>query len=168
MSEGLGTLKILLVDDNHHMRAIVATILRAAGVRHIRECHDGAEALGALREWPADIAIVDYQMGPVDGVEFTRLVRQAETSANPFLPIIMMTGYAERRAVVEARDSGVTEFLVKPITVRGVLDRLSAVIFRTRPFVRSTSYFGPTRRRVVPPPGGPRRRAADRDDHVEI
>ena len=147
MTTPLSAMRVLLVDDNQHMRSIVSAVLAGVGVEHIRECWDGAEALAALRQWPADVAIVDFQMLPVDGVEFTRLVRNAADSPNPFLPIIMLTGYAERARVFEARDAGVTEFVVKPVTARAVLDRLNAVIFHPRVFVRTDDYFGPCRRR---------------------
>ena len=148
MDDGLGGLKLLLVDDNQHMRAIVSTILKGVGVRDVREACDGAEGLQALREWPADIAIVDFRMTPLDGVEFTRLVRNSPDSANPYLPIIMMTGFADRPRVVEARDAGVTELVVKPITARSIIDRLNAVVFRPRPFVKTHDYFGPRRRGI--------------------
>lgn len=155
-------LQILLADDNQHMRAITSTILASAGFRRIREVGDGAEAIEALRTWPADLAIVDFNMFPLDGVEFTRLVRNSPDSANPYLPIIMMTGHSERTRVYEARDAGVTEFIVKPITAKAVLDRIQAVIFRPRPFVKSDTYFGPCRRRVAKSGyAGPWRRATD-------
>lgn len=148
MDEGLGSLKVLLVDDNQHMRAIVSAILKGVGVRDVREATDGAEGLQALRDWPADLAIVDFRMSPLDGVEFTRLVRNGPDSANPYLPIIMMTGFAERARVVEARDAGVTELVVKPVTARSIIDRLNAVLFRPRPFVKTPDYFGPRRRGI--------------------
>ncbi|MES2034415.1 MAG: response regulator [Pseudomonadota bacterium] len=148
MDDGLSSLKVLLVDDNQHMRAIVSTILKGIGIRDVLEARDGAEGLQALRGWPADIAIVDFCMEPLDGVEFTRLVRNSPDSANPYLPIIMMTGFADRPRVVEARDAGVTELVVKPITARSVIDRLNAVVFRPRPFVRTHDYFGPRRRGI--------------------
>jgi two-component system chemotaxis response regulator CheY len=162
MSTLLSAMRILLVDDNQHMRSIVAAVLAGVGVQQVRECWDGAEALDALRQWPADVAIVDFQMTPIDGVEFTRLVRNASDSPNPFLPIIMLTGHAERARVEEARDAGVTEFVVKPVTARAVLDRLNAVILRPRPFVRTADYFGPDRRRRQDPDhAGPWRRKND-------
>jgi two-component system chemotaxis response regulator CheY len=155
MSAGMAALRILLVDDNQHMRAIVSAILGGVGVRDIRQASDGAEALQAVREWKADLAIVDFQMHPLDGVEFTRLVRNSPDSKNPYLPIIMMTGFAEKARVEEARDAGVTELLAKPITAKGVIERLNAVIFHPRPFVRTPDYFGPKRRGIddaVPDP----------------
>ena len=155
-------MRVMVVDDNQHMRSIVATILTAVGVGQIRECWDGAEALDALRQWPADVAIIDYHMSPIDGVEFTRLVRNAGDSPNPYLPIIMLTGYAERSRVMEARDAGVTEFIVKPVTAHAVLNRLNNVIFKPRPFIKTSEYFGPDRRRKQDENyDGPWRRAED-------
>ncbi len=157
-------MRVLVVDDNQHMRSIVATILSAVGVGHVRECWDGAEALDALRQWQADLAIIDYHMSPIDGVEFTKLVRNAGDSPNPYLPIIMLTGYAERARVMEARDAGVTEFAVKPVTAQAILNRLNAVIFKPRPFVKTADYFGPDRRRKQDEAyDGPWRRAEDAD-----
>lgn len=162
MTTPLSAMRVLLVDDNQHMRSIVSAVLAGVGVEQVRECWDGAEALDALRQWPADVAIVDFHMQPVDGVEFTRLVRQAADSPNPFLPIIMLTGYAERSRVMEARDAGVTEFIVKPVTARAVLDRLNNVIFHPRQFVKASEYFGPDRRRRQDPTHvGPWRRHDD-------
>jgi len=162
VASALSALRVLLVDDNQHMRLIVSAVLAGIGVQEVRECWDGAEALDMLRQWPADVAFVDFHMSPIDGVEFTRLVRNASDSPNPFLPIIMLTGYAERTRVMEARDAGVTEFVVKPVTARAVVDRLNNVIFRPRPFIRTTTYFGPDRRRKDDPNhAGPWRRRED-------
>lgn len=161
----LQSLNILLVDDNQHMRAIASAILQSAGIRNIREVSDGAMALEALRAHAVDLAIVDFNMFPLDGVEFTRLVRNSADSPNPYLPIIMMTGHSEKSRVYEARDAGVTEFVVKPITAKAVFDRIQAVIMRPRSFVKTEDYFGPDRRRIASPDyKGPMRRSTDQDD----
>lgn len=158
----LQSLNILLADDNQHMRAITSAILQSAGIRKIREVGDGSAALEALRQRPTDLAIVDFNMFPLDGVEFTRLVRTSPDSVNPYLPIIMMTGHSEKSRVVEARDAGVTEFVVKPITAKAVFDRIQACIVRPRPFVKADGYFGPDRRRTtVASHTGPFRRESD-------
>jgi CheY-like chemotaxis protein len=158
----LKSLSILIVDDNQHMRAITSAILQSAGIRMIREVSDGAMALDALRDHPIDLAIVDFNMFPLDGVEFTRMVRNSADSANPYLPIIMMTGHSEKSRVYEARDAGVTEFVVKPITAKAVFDRIQACIMRPRPFVKSEGYFGPDRRRTSSANyRGPMRRSTD-------
>lgn len=160
-----GALKILLIEDNQHMRSIVAAILKASGIRDIREARDGAEGLEILRQYPADIALVDFNMSPLDGVEFTRLLRNAKDSSNPYLPVVMITGHSERSRVLEARDAGVNEFVVKPLTARALLKRIDMVIMRPRPFIRCNTYFGPDRRRKADEAwAGPFRRASDTPD----
>jgi two-component system chemotaxis response regulator CheY len=167
MSFSLDALRFLLVDDNSHMRAIVSAILRGAGVRHLREAQDGGEALDALRLFAPDIVIADFKMAPMDGVEFVRRVR---AGSSPYLPVIMMTGFSDRSRVFEARDAGVTEMLVKPITGRSLLERIEAVVMRPRPFVRTEGYFGPCRRRTENKAyaGPDRRGAAERARRLEI
>lgn len=165
----LENLRVLVADDNQHMRAIVVAVLKSIGVKSMREAHDGFEAMTILRDWTADVAIVDFRMEPIDGVEFTRQVRTSPDSKNPFLPIIMLTGYADRARVMEARDAGVTELVVKPVTANAVIARLNSVIFHPRNFVRTEAYFGPDRRRNVNPNyTGPERRGVkpetDADD----
>jgi DNA-binding response OmpR family regulator len=59
----------------------------------------------------------------------------------------MVTGYADRVRVLEARDAGVTELIVKPVTANAVLTRLNQVIYKPRPFARTEDYYGPDRRR---------------------
>lgn len=155
-------LKILLVDDNHYMRVLLAEILRAIGVTRIYEANDGAEGLQMMRDNPVDIIMTDLSMQPLDGIDFVRLLRNSPDSPNPTVPVIMITGHSTFARVNEARDAGVTEFLAKPLTARGVIERLHEVIEHPRPFVRSGDYFGPERRRRHDPTyKGPLRRATD-------
>jgi two-component system chemotaxis response regulator CheY len=162
VATGLESLNILLADDNPHMREIVGVLLQNFGITRVRGVNDGGQALEMMRVWKPDLAIVDFKMEPVDGVVFTRQVRTGQDSPNPYLPIIMMTGHSALQRVYEARDAGVTEFVVKPVNARTLLDRIMAVIYRPRPFVRANGYFGPDRRRRADPEyHGPMRRAGD-------
>jgi CheY-like chemotaxis protein len=156
-------IKILLVDDNHHMRLLLTEILRAIGVREVYEATNGAEALQTLRSQPIDIVMTDLAMQPMDGIDFVRRLRNGQESPNPMAPVIMITGHSTLRRVAEARDVGVTEFLSKPVTARGVIERINRVVEHPRPFVKTTSYFGPDRRRRDDPDyPGPYRRLADK------
>jgi len=158
----LQSLDVLLADDNPNMRSIVFAMLKSIGVTRLREVNDGSAALEALNARPADLAIIDFKMLPVDGVTFTQRVRTAPDSPNPYLPIIMMTGHSEKRRVAQARDAGVTEFLVKPVTPLALLTRIQSVILHPREFIKTDSYFGPDRRRTQTENfGGPFRRATD-------
>jgi two-component system chemotaxis response regulator CheY len=77
-------------------------------------------------------------------------------------PIILVTGYSARPRVEEARDAGVTEFLVKPFTATDLTRRLQHVINNPRNFIDYNGYFGPDRRRKADELyNGPRRREDD-------
>jgi len=155
-------LKVLVVDDNHHMRVLLVEILRALGVRHLIEASDGDEAMTLMRAHRIDIIITDLAMSPVDGIDFLKLLRNSPDSPNPLCPVLMISGHSTERRVREARDAGVNEFLSKPVTARGVLERIGEIIEHPRPFVRCDTYFGPDRRRRQDPDyRGPRRRATD-------
>jgi CheY-like chemotaxis protein len=155
-------LKILLVDDNHYMRILLAEILRAIGVNHIYEANDGAEGLQMMRDYPIDVVMTDLSMQPLDGIDFVRLLRNSPDSPNQMAPVIMITGHSTFARVNEARDAGVSEFLAKPLAARGVIERLHQAIEHPRPFVRTDDYFGPDRRRRNDPNyAGRRRRASD-------
>ena len=161
---GWATLRVMIADDNAHMRGILLAMLKSIEVTEVFEAQDGKHAFQALKRWPADLALVDFNMQPVDGVEFTRLVRTSEHSPNIYLPIIMLTGHSEESRVASARDAGVDEFLVKPLNVNGLLARLNAVVYRRRPFIRADTYFGPDRRRQRSPfHTGPWRRETDQE-----
>jgi CheY-like chemotaxis protein len=140
-------LRVLVVDDNHHMINIVKTILRGFGVKDLADASSAAEGFDKWRQQPVDLIVVDYAMAPHDGAWFVRKVRTAEDTPNPYVPILMLTAYSERSKVEAARDAGVTEFCAKPVTAVELYKKVSAVINAPRPFVRTSQFFGPDRRR---------------------
>ena len=137
----------LIVEDNKNMSTMVKAILHAFGARNIVEAVDGADAFRAMKHFPADIIICDWVMQPLDGIDFVRLIRTGKDSPNPYIPIIMLTGYTEMNRVVEARDAGVNEFLAKPVSAKKLYSRIRAIVEGNRPFFKVKNYFGPDRRR---------------------
>jgi CheY-like chemotaxis protein len=162
-------LKILIVEDNQHLRALLRSLLNSVGIREIVEANNGATALDALREKKCDLVLSDLAMKPMDGLEISRKVRTGDHSPNPFVPIIMITGHTERHRVEAARDAGVTEFLAKPITAHSLFSRIAEIVERPRAFVRCDNYFGPDRRRHQPDDyAGPWRRKDDFQQEVDV
>ncbi|MEI9993429.1 MAG: response regulator [Rhizomicrobium sp.] len=140
-------LKVLVVDDNQHMRKLVVAILQAFGVLQIFEAGDGNKAWAMLRETNPDVIILDWMMEGLTGLEIVKMVRTSAQTPNPFVPIIMLTGYSQAEHVRQARDAGANEFLAKPVSVKAIMSRLVSVIEQPRPYVRTKAYFGPCRRR---------------------
>ena len=140
-------LSFLVVDDNEHMRRLVRRVLNGMGVEQIRGAPDGSAAIVEMKAELPDILITDWLMGPMDGLQLTSYIRKGARSPNRFLPIIMMTGFAEREKVFQARDAGVTEFLVKPLSASSLFSRIQTIVEKPRPFVHIGEFFGPDRRR---------------------
>lgn len=143
----LEPLKVMIVDDNRHMRRLVKSILTALGVQDVAEAGSGGQAIKRLNDFEADLLIVDWKMSPMDGISFTRHVRNDDDSPNIYVPIIMLTGHTEADRVAEARDAGVTEFLAKPVSALQLFQRIRTIIEAPRQYVRTADYFGPDRRR---------------------
>jgi two-component system, chemotaxis family, chemotaxis protein CheY len=140
-------IRVLVVDDNQHMIQIVKTLLRGFGMKELYDARDPVDAFDVLRQTPVDIIITDFAMSPINGCEFIRLVRTANDSPNRLVPIIMLSAYSERSKVEAARDVGVNEFCAKPVTANELYRKLCSIVNSARPFVRTSVYFGPDRRR---------------------
>ena len=120
------------------------------GIQNFVECANGAEAFVQIQRTAPDILISDWEMPEVSGLALTRLVRNHPDSPNPLMPVIMLTSHSRTQLVERARDAGVTAFLAKPVSRKGLASRLEAVIHRNRCYVLTRSFFGPDRRRSLP------------------
>ena len=165
-------LRFLVIEDSAHMRRILRTLLHGFGAREVYEAKDGASGLESFSHFMPDIVIADWVMPIFDGLELAQMIRQPGANANPYVPIIMLTGHSDKKRVMIARDAGVTEFLAKPISAKSLYVRILNVVVKPRPFVKTKTYFGPDRRRNVNPNYGglERRKAAKaalvRQDHL--
>jgi len=162
-SEKFASLSVLVVEDNDHMMRLLKAMLRALGVGSIDAAADAQRALQVMRVRVPDILIVDWMMEGMSGIELTKHIRSSDKSPNHFMPIVMVTAHAEKELVIEARDAGVTEFLVKPIAAAALAQKLLTIMEQPRPFVRTAAYFGPDRRRRNQQFKGPERRTTDAD-----
>lgn len=154
---------ILVVDDNAHMRQLVARMLHSFGVNEVGEAESSEVALDYLRKSKPDLMVLDWVMKGMSGLELVQFIRKDQQSPNPLLPVIMLTGHTSVERVQQARDAGVNEVIVKPVSPRTLMSRLVAVVDRPRPFVRTSTYVGPCRRRRLDNKHeGPERRYEDR------
>ena len=144
------------------MRKLVVTILQAFGVSQIHEADSGNRAWMVLRESNPDVIVADWVMEGMSGIELVQKIRTDPSTPNPFVPVIMLTGHTHIDHVRQARDAGVNEFIAKPVSVKTMMSRLVAVIEHPRPYVRTSVYFGPCRRRRQDEHRGPERRAASK------
>lgn len=148
MSYTLDTISVLIIEDNKPMQDLTKNILNTFGFKEIYTAANGREGFMEFCRFSPDIVIADWMMKPVNGIELTELIRTHPDSPNPYVPVILMTGFSEKHRVLEARDRGVTEFLVKPFNARELYRRIAQVIEKPRQFVKADRFFGPDRRRT--------------------
>lgn len=146
----LSNLRVLIVEDNVHMRQILRRMVSGFGVNLIHEAEDGADALEQISRQDPDIVITDWLMPIVDGAELTRRIRSGK-SPGCFVPIIAVTAHTQKRRVIEARDCGVTEILCKPVSAKALYLRVANCVLNQRDFIRCKTFFGPDRRRFQAP-----------------
>jgi two-component system chemotaxis response regulator CheY len=126
MAYALDKAKILIVDDMKPMLALMTSVLQIFGFKHIWTATNGDEAFPIVAKENPDLIITDWMMTPMDGLEFARLVRKSPMTPNPYVPIMMMTGFSSKFRVETARDTGITEFLVKPFSSRDLYSPTAA------------------------------------------
>ena len=115
-------MRALVIDDSKAMRSILGRMLREMGFEII-EAANGREGLLRLREnGKIDLALVDWNMPEMNGLEFIRTVR-AEQSYNGVL-LMMVTTETEMDNVVRALAAGANEYVMKPFTQEVILEKL--------------------------------------------
>lgn len=155
-------LSVLVVEDTAPMRKLIASVLETMDVGEIYTAEQGEDGYEKIKRHNPDIVIADWHMQPMNGIELTQEVRTNTLSPNRMVPVILVTGYSALSRVAEARDAGVTEFLVKPFSANDLAKRIAYVINKPRDFIDCEGYFGPDRRRRINPDyKGPFRRAED-------
>ncbi len=141
-------IKVVIVDDRHPMRKVVRALLMSIGVKQIFEAGDGVSGLEAICTVAPHIVLLDWDMPGMSGAEFVRAVRSPTNFPQPDVPIIMLTGHAERSCVIEAERLGVHEYLLKPVFGQTLLNCIVSVMVRPRPCVQIGDYFGPEPRKL--------------------
>ncbi|MBO6521675.1 MAG: response regulator [Rhodospirillales bacterium] len=158
MSDYLRDVSIMVVEDQEFTASLLRKMLRVLGASNVHMFTNGEDAWHYFKHNSVDLVLTDWQMAPINGIQLTQLIRKDPESPNTFAPIIMVTAFREREHVFKARDAGVTEYVIKPLSPKGLFSRLEAVIERPRRFVRVGEFFGPDRRRHHGDFKGPDRR----------
>src|SRR5881396_2103990 len=118
---------IVLVDDERNILTSLGMALEAEGYK-VRTYSDGAAALEALSEEPADMAILDIKMPRMDGMELLRRLRQQTD-----MPVIFLTSKDEEIDELFGLKMGADDYIAKPFSQRLVVERVKAVLRRSTP-----------------------------------
>jgi len=114
--------RALVIDDSKPIRSILGKFLKELGF-DVTEAVNGKNALDALdRLGPPDLALVDWNMPEMNGLEFVRSVRANHRYDQ--VPLMMVTTETDMERVAAALDAGANEYVMKPFTKDVILDKL--------------------------------------------
>lgn len=118
-------IRVMIVDDEEMMRALVRRSLEKMGFTQIYAARDGAEALPLAQSQRPDLIIADYDMPKMHGLQFLKAVRQDSTLDKT--GFIMLSGAANEAVVDKADELGVNSFILKPFFPEDLKRRIEAL-----------------------------------------
>ena len=118
-------IKVMVVDDQTSMRAMIRRALQDLGFKDIRDKAGAAEALAAVRNDRVHLIISDYNMPDMDGLQFLQQVRSDGVIGKTVF--IMLTGSSDREIVQKAAALGVNNYLVKPFAPAALKEKIERV-----------------------------------------
>jgi two-component system, chemotaxis family, chemotaxis protein CheY len=164
----LSNFTVLLVEDSLYMQSLISSMLKAFDVGDILVCESGKDAIDLLTITQSrtksryvtkvDIVLTDWLMPKGSGRDLLHWIRTHDKDDIRFLPVVVVSGYTTEIIASTSRDMGAHEILVKPISGNLLASRICSVIDHPRPFVKSSNFFGPDRRRQNMPIKGKDRR----------
>jgi len=116
--------KVLVVDDDGHIREVVRCALETAG-HTVREAADGQAALRCFREEPCDVVVLDILMPEMDGLEVCRKLREHSP-----VPIVFLSSRDEEIDRVIGLEIGADDYVIKPFSPRELVARVKALLRR--------------------------------------
>ncbi|KRG78943.1 histidine kinase [Stenotrophomonas ginsengisoli] len=121
-------IRILIVDDFSTMRRIVKNLLADLGFTNTAEAEDGSGALNMLRNEAFDFVVTDWNMPVMTGIELLKAIRADDKLKH--LPVLMVTAEAKREQIIEAAQSGVNGYIIKPFTAQTLEEKLGKIFER--------------------------------------
>jgi len=114
--------RALVVDDSRAMRTLLGRMLRDMGYE-VQEASNGLQGLERLKQTgKPDLALVDWNMPEMDGLEFVRALRSEQ--AYDGLVVMMVTTETETEQVAKALNAGANEYVMKPFTPEIIQEKL--------------------------------------------
>jgi CheY-like chemotaxis protein len=139
-------LRVLIVGGTPHAIVALRSAIGLIGISKVDAVAQAARALQCLREKKIDAVFCDEAVESVDGVSFALAARKAPGVLDPMVPIFLVCSAPRRRQVEGARDDGLTDVLVRPISAATIIRKLKSAVIAPRPFIVAGGFFGPDRR----------------------
>jgi ActR/RegA family two-component response regulator len=129
-------IKILVVDDEEQIRAVLSRALDEIGGFSVEVAETAGEALQKLQNGVFDLALVDFKLPDMDGLQLiTEIVK-----SKPKILTILLTGHSDIDTAMEAVRRGASDYLTKPVDLDKMILRLRRVLEERKRFVSVANY----------------------------
>ncbi|MDG2534000.1 response regulator [Sphingomonas sp. HITSZ_GF] len=118
-------IKVMVVDDQTSMRAMIRRALQDLGFKDVRDKPSAPEALAAVKSDRVHLIISDYNMPEMDGLQFLEAVRTDAVIGKTVF--IMLTGSSDKEIVQKAAALGVNNYVVKPFAPAALKEKIERV-----------------------------------------
>ena len=125
-----GNLNFLVVDDIANVRMIIRDMLRYLGYPNVTEAEDGVAGWNRLISQKIDVAIVDWNMPRMNGIDLLRKARSQSELAD--IPFIIISGEVGDETIAEAAETEVDAYIIKPFVAATLDEKIIAVLNRVR------------------------------------
>lgn len=142
----LGELDIYLGEPNEQVRESMRAMMRGEGLRRTRTFARMDDLLNAIKEAPPDLLIAADDLDPTL-FDMVRDIRHFKIGRNPFIMITLMVKADSDDAVKKAVLAGADDVMIKPVAPGKMLDRVAHLTMNRSPFIVTTDYVGPERRK---------------------
>jgi PAS domain S-box-containing protein len=123
--------RILLAEDNITNQIVAKGILKKLGY-HVDVVANGSQAVWALEKNPYDLVLMDLQMPELDGLEATRMIRNAASNViNPDIPVIAMTANAMAGDREKCLNAGMNDYISKPVDSNILIEKIKTWLNHT-------------------------------------
>lgn len=139
--------EVLFIDPDSIYRQAIFNMLRSLGIRKIQQGTTLQEIRQAFLISNPDLIISDANLSDGDFCQFVNGLRHHNVGSNPFMPILALTADPTGELVKKIINSGSDDLLTKPLSQKQLVDRINTLIQSRKPFVVTSDYIGPTRRK---------------------
>lgn len=119
-------MNVLIVDDYKTMLRVIRNLLSQIGFKNVDEATDGGQALECMKHKKYGLIISDWNLEPMSGLDLLKAVRGSPEGAN--IPFIMVTAENKVENVVAAKQSGVSNYIVKPFSAETLKTKIASVL----------------------------------------
>ncbi len=124
----LGEIRVLIIDDVNAVRVQFKSLLKSCGFEHIYMCESAEEAIKAIERETYHLVVCDWHMAPMDGLQLLKHLRSHPVYKA--IPFVMVTAESTRDQVLLAIQSGVDDYVLKPLTLLKVDEKIRGLLVK--------------------------------------